>query len=69
MSSKKRQQTMAKRSRELAVKEKRDLKAQKKQATRDAKAAGLTPGAIDETGDIDVEDGSEVVEVEEVTPA
>ena len=34
-------QTMAKRAREQAMREKRALKAEKKQAIRDAKAAGL----------------------------
>jgi hypothetical protein len=38
----KRQQTMAKIARERAVKEKRALKAEKKQAAREAKAAGIT---------------------------
>ena len=40
MSTTKRQQTMAKRNRERAVEEKRTLKRLKKQAAREAKAAG-----------------------------
>ena len=44
MSSKKRQQTMEKMRRELAVKERRALKQQKKEAARLAKAAGVAPG-------------------------
>jgi hypothetical protein len=45
MGSSKRQQTHAKRAREQAVREKRARKDEKKQAVRDAKAAGLDPWA------------------------
>jgi hypothetical protein len=44
----KRQMTMAKRAREQALRERRALKQEKKQAARDAKRAGGTPPA-DET--------------------
>jgi hypothetical protein len=45
MGSSKRQQTHAKRAREQALREKRARKDEKKQAVRDAKAAGLDPWA------------------------
>jgi hypothetical protein len=43
MSANKRQQTMAKIRREQAVKERRALKQEKKEAARRAKASGQTP--------------------------
>jgi hypothetical protein len=52
MSSKsKRQQTMAKRTREQTVKERRAMKQEKKAATAAAKAAGIDPTLADENGD------------------
>jgi hypothetical protein len=44
MSASKRQQTMAKIRREQAVKERRALKQEKKEAARKAKAEGAVPG-------------------------
>ena len=46
MASSKRQQTMAKRSREQAVKEKRAQKAQRREASKIAKAEGTIPDHI-----------------------
>ena len=52
MSSKsKRQQTMAKRTREQTVKERRAMKQEKKAATAAAKAAGIDLTLVDENGD------------------
>ncbi|MDQ3822606.1 MAG: hypothetical protein M3321_05140 [Actinomycetota bacterium] len=56
----KRQQTMAKVARERLVKERRALKLEKKQAARDAKAAGETtsPDTVDENGEVDAPEAS-----------
>ncbi len=66
-SSAKRRQTFAKMQRERLVKERRALKQEKKQAARDAAAAGLLPPTFDdETGEV-IEAGAEVeTEVETV---
>ena len=48
MGANKRQQTMAKMRREQAVREKRELKQEKKRAARLAKAEGTLPEAPDE---------------------
>ena len=55
MSTAKSQQTMAKRNRERAVEERRTLKRLKKQAARDAKAAGETSPYESREPDADVE--------------
>lgn len=63
-SSSKRQTTMAKLQREQRVREKRQLKAEKKQAVKEAKAAGIPLGTEEpldgETGEAGAEtiDGS-----------
>jgi hypothetical protein len=46
--SSKRQTTMAKLTRERKVKEKRELKLEKKAAAKAARAEGLEPGSFDE---------------------
>jgi hypothetical protein len=56
--SSKRQQTIAKLTRERLVKERRALKLEKKQAAREAKAAGIAPawqtdGDVEEAPDVD----------------
>lgn len=51
MSSKKRQQTMAKLRREQAVAERRALKQEKRAAARSAKEAGPVPAPDGENGD------------------
>ena len=59
--STKRQQTMAKVARERMVKERRALKLEKKQAAREAKAAGLTtPTAADGADEADSVEGAEL---------
>jgi hypothetical protein len=60
-SSSKRQQTAAKRAREHAVKERRALKQEKKQATRAAKAAGeALPQDVEDVADGAPESGDAV---------
>jgi hypothetical protein len=51
MASSKRQQTMAKRAREQAVKEKRAKKAERREATKISKAEGTIPQHIAERPD------------------
>lgn len=51
-SSSKRQQTMAKRAREQAVKERRLRKQEKKQAAAERRALGLPPAYAEETVDV-----------------
>ena len=56
MASSKRQTTFAKMQREQRVKEKRALKQEKKQAAREAKAAGLTlPADVEDVEDDEAE--------------
>jgi len=69
MSSKsKRQQTMAKRTREQTVKERRAMKQEKKAATAAAKAAGIDLTLVDENGD-PVEAAEVATEIEEPAEA
>ena len=69
MSSKsKRQQTMAKRTREQTVKERRAMKQEKKAATAAAKAAGIDLTLVDENGD-PVEAAEVATETEEPAEA
>ncbi len=59
--SSKRQTTMAKLARERKVQERRQLKREKKQAEREAKAAGITP-STETADDLPVAGGEDHVE-------
>ena len=66
----KRQQTMAKVARERMVKERRALKLEKKQAAREAKAAGLTsPTTVEDAGEADVVEAADEVEAADAAEA